>query len=279
VRPLSVSQETGADNRTLLSIHSPDRGQTQRDQRHGRGSTWRAHPHGDCALATSMAISALAPDPAPAAARTRLPRPHALTARVEPLLATRRRPVASHAPLGLAPLRRPSRVRIEIGNRGARARFTSCPCHRPRALAFPASKGLDGRRGVAGLGAGSTHLTTAAADVAAVRPTTACSGSPRVHCRGLPLIVRSLVRPTCERGDTDAVRTRQHRAVAHGNRSAHSGSALGAHVARGGQASQGAERSHTWCLGRASQVGRWLAPPPAVRRGRTLCARPWNRLG
>ena len=36
------------------------------------------------------------------------------------------------------------------------------------------------------------------------------------------------------------VSTRQHRAVAHGNRSA-----LGAHVARGGQASQAAEGSHT----------------------------------
>ena len=50
----------------------------------------------------------------------------------------------------------------------------------------------------------------AAADVAAVRPTTGCSGSPRVRCRGQALIVRSLVRPACERGDTE---TRKHAAA------------------------------------------------------------------
>ena len=38
----------------------------------------------------------------------------------------------------------------------------------------------------------------AAADVAAVRPTTGCSGIPRVRCRGQAFIVRSLVPPTCE---------------------------------------------------------------------------------
>ena len=54
-------------------------------------------------------------------------------------------------------------------------------------------------------------------------------------------------------------------------------SALGAHVAKGGgQASQAAEGSHTWCLGRTSQVGSWMAPPPAIRRGRTLCGMPWR---
>eukprot|EP00966_Prymnesium_polylepis_P058044 1344249-Prymnesium_polylepis.1 len=54
------------------------------------------------------------------------------------------------------------------------------------------------------------RLCAAADDVAAVRPTTGCSGSPRVRCRGQALIVRSLVQPTCERGDTE---TREHAAA------------------------------------------------------------------
>ena len=52
-----------------------------------------------------------------------------------------------------------------------------------------------------------------------------------------------------------------------------------AHVARGErQASRAAQRSRTWCLGRASQSDGWLAPPPAVRQGRALCGRPWKGL-
>eukprot|EP00966_Prymnesium_polylepis_P203369 4711561-Prymnesium_polylepis.1 len=39
---------------------------------------------------------------------------------------------------------------------------------------------------------------------------------------------------------------------------------------------QAAERSHTLCLSRASRVDSWLAPPPAFRRSRTLCGRPWK---
>eukprot|EP00966_Prymnesium_polylepis_P272409 6293441-Prymnesium_polylepis.1 len=88
------------------------------------------------------------------------------------------------------------------------------------------------------------------------------------------------VRLSCEHGDTDRpVRTRQHRAVAHRNRSA-----LSAHVARRGHASRAAQRSRTWCLlprRRASQSDGCLAPPPSVRhagRGRVLCGRPWKRL-
>ena len=54
-----------------------------------------------------------------------------------------------------------------------------------------------------------------------------------------------------------------------------------AHVARGErQASRAAQRSRTWCLGRASQSDGWLAPPPAVRQGRALCGSPgkdWQR--
>ena len=68
------------------------------------------------------------------------------------------------------------------------------------------------------------------------------------------------------------VRARQHRAVAHRKRAG----AMRARQSEDGQASRAAERSRTWCLGRASQMDGWLVPPPAVGRRRTLCGRAWK---
>ena len=63
----------------------------------------------------------------------------------------------------------------------------------------------------------------------------------------------------------------QRYAVTHSKRAATSALLL-----REGRVSRAAERSRTCCLGRAGQRNGWLAPPPAVRRGRTLCGRPWK---
>eukprot|EP00966_Prymnesium_polylepis_P080889 1873929-Prymnesium_polylepis.1 len=107
-----------------------------------------------------MAISALAPDPAPAAARTCLPRPHALTARVAGH-STSPGGLARSAGAGTAAPSQPCTNR----KRSSRARFSdpALATVRARACLSCEQRGLDGRRGVqAGLGAGSTELRGAA---------------------------------------------------------------------------------------------------------------------
>ena len=220
-----------------------------------------------CALATSMAISVLAPDPAPATARTRLPHPHALTVPVlnccRPLDVTRW-PRTLRWGWHRCAVPAVYESKSVIAER-ARASHPALAPPSARAPAFPASKGLDGRRGVAGLGAGSTEALRGGGCRRRAPDDCLLWISPRPLPRSSPHC--SLARPADLRTWRHG-RRKDTAAQGSGSRQSVSGSALGAHVARGGQASQGAERSHTWCLARASQVGRWLAPPPTGRQTR-----------